>query len=256
VFFPLSKLLLFIFSPIFWVLLLLAGAWATRRPRRRNWLLALSIGVALVFTNSPLAEATLGAWEMPPRKASTLQVHDVGILLTGLGDGRQRPLTLRANTGPAMSRVAAALDLYQAGHIKRILVSGGSGDLGGQGRVSEARHLAQLLEAAGVPPAHILIEERSRNTRENALFTKQLLTNYPQLQSLVLVTSAYHQRRALGCFRRVGLRPVPFPTDFRATTSTHCFQDWILPNMGALKRWHLLLRETAGYLIYRVLGYC
>jgi uncharacterized SAM-binding protein YcdF (DUF218 family) len=193
---------------------------------------------------------------MPPRPASTLQAHDLGILLTGLGDGRQRPLTLPANTGHTASRVAATLHLYQCGLIRRILISGGSGDLVGQGKVSEAGHLAHLLIAAGVPPAHVLLEERSRNTHENALYTKQLITNYPQLQSLVLITSAYHQRRALGCFRRVGLRPESFPTDFRATASVHRWQDWVVPNLRALKRWHLLLRETAGFLIYRVLGYC
>ena len=254
-FFTLSKLLLFAFSPILWILLLLVASLATRRPHRRYGLLTLSALVAVASTNLPVANAALGAWEMPPRPVSPPQIYDVGVLLTGLGDGRQRPLTLPANTGPATSRVAAALHLYRAGRIKRILISGGSGDLAGQGKVSEARHLAHLLVEAGVPSAHILVEERSRNTRENALFTKHLLTGYPQLHSLLLVTSAYHQRRALGCFRRVGLHPAAFPTDFRAASPAHTFSYWLIPSVSALRKWHLLLRETAGYCIYKVLGY-
>jgi uncharacterized SAM-binding protein YcdF (DUF218 family) len=261
VFFLLSKLLSFMLSPVFWLALLLCWAWLTRRATRRYSLMGVSVLLAFISTSAPLADTALRAWEMPPRAFLSLPPHDAGILLTGLGDGRQKPLSRKilsrsANIRPTASRVAGILHLYRAGRIRRIIISGGSNDLIGSGLLTEARHLGHLLGAAGVPLARILVEERSRNTRENALFTKQLLANHPEIQSLVLVTSAYHQRRALGCFRKVGLRPTAFPTDFRTIADHRSIRYWVIPTLSALKQWHLLLHEMAGYLIYKVSGYC
>lgn len=252
-FFPLSKLLVFVFSPLCWLAVLLGWAWATRRPARRRWLLSIGLLLALVSTNTLLSNVALRAWELPPTPLPMHITYDAGVLLTGLGDGRHRPLTLAANAAPAASRTAGAYYLYRTGRIRQILISGGSGELGGQRPESEARHLARLLEGVGVPPRVVLLEERSRNTRENAVFTRQMLARHPAIQSLVLVTSAYHQPRALACFRRVGLRPDTFSTDFRATISRE--QPW-LPSLRALRQWHLLMREMAGYCIYKVLGHC
>lgn len=254
-FFLLSKLLVFVFSPVCWLALLLGWAWATRHPTRRRWLLGTALLLTLVSTSPLLSAAALRAWEMPPTSLPSPSYH-AGVLLTGLGDGRQRPLTLPANAWPTASRTAGALHLYRTGRIRRIIISGGSGNLVNQRPESEARYLARLLTEAGVPPAAIMLEERSRNTRENAVFTRQLLARRPDIQSLVLVTSAYHQRRALACFRRVGLQPAAFPTDFRAAALFSEERSWLLPSLGALRQWHLLLRELAGYCVYKVLGYC
>jgi uncharacterized SAM-binding protein YcdF (DUF218 family) len=256
VFFLLSKLLIFVISPVFWLLLLLIGAAATRRPLRRSWLLGGSLLLALVGTNPYLADAAFRAWEMPPAPQVSHVLSDAGILLTGLGDGRYQPLPRLTQVLPTVSRAAGALHLYRTGRIRRIIISGGSGELAGVGRLSEARHLAHLLEAAGVPPTVILLEERSRNTHENAVFTRQLLTAQPSIRTLTLITSAYHQRRALACFQQVGLQPAVFSTDFQpaALSASRAAQWW--PSIGALRRWHVLLREIAGYCIYKALGYC
>jgi uncharacterized SAM-binding protein YcdF (DUF218 family) len=107
-----------------------------------------------------------------------------------------------------------------------------------------------------VPAADILLEERSRNTRENAKYTQELLAKNPEIKSLVLVTSAFHQRRALGCFAKVGLRPQSFPADFYTTDRSWTPDYWLVPDMSALSRWSLLLHEMAGYFVYKVTGYC
>lgn len=255
-FFLLSKLLDFVFSPVFWLALLLGWALFTRRPRWRYRLLLISLVLALASTNAPLVDKALRAWELPPRHLQALPAHDAGILLTGLGDGRKKPPKPLRTDGPAPSRLAGALWLYQAGRIRHIIISGGSGELTDSDQTSEARHLAGLLRAAGVPPSAILLEERSRNTRENAVYSRQLLARHPNIHSLVLITSAYHQRRAQGCFQQVGLHPTPFPTDFRAQPYSSSWRYLLVPQVGALERWELLLHEIAGYLMYQVLGYC
>ncbi len=97
---------------------------------------------------------------------------------------------------------------------------------------------------------------RSRNTHENALFTKQLLLTHPQWDTLVLVTSAFHERRALGCFEKVGLHPIAFPAGFRTTDRRITPDYWLQPDVGALERWGLLLHEITGWLTYKLMGYC
>ena len=138
--------------------------------------------------------------------------------------------------------------------MRRIIISGGLGDAP-SGTPSEARELATLLRLADVPARDLLLEERSRNTRENALFTRQLLAAHPDIKSLILVTSAFHQRRALGCFRRVGLSPTPFPAGYVSIDRCPTLAYWLIPNVQALAQWDRLAHELLGYLAYRAAGY-
>ena len=98
-------------------------------------------------------------------------------------------------------------------------------------------------------------EEKSRNTRENALFTKQLVVALPELDTLILVTSAFHQRRALGCFAKVGLHPIAFPAGYRSADRRASPDYWLVPSPEALVNFSLLIHEASGWLTYKVLGY-
>ena len=241
--------------PVTW-LVVLAVLGLVGRPVgwRRRWLLALA-GLTLVFTNGALVNELLLAWELPPvRLAALPPVSDVGVLLTGITRTHKSPHD-RVYLAEGADRLTGALWLYRAGRIRRILVSGGSGDLDGRAVRSEAAGLRTLLLLAGVPPRDILVEERSRNTRENALFTKELLVQHPDIKSLVLITSAFHERRALACFHKVGLHPVAFPAGYYATDREATLAYWLVPDAGALLRWTRLVHEWIGYVVYKLLGY-
>nr|WP_262907850.1 YdcF family protein [Hymenobacter sp. 15J16-1T3B] len=251
----LSKLLDFLLLPALWLLGLLLAALLTRRPARRRTLLLVVLGLFLLGTNNALVNEALLAWELPPVGLRRLGgPHDAGVLLTGIGDGRKSPHD-RVYLGRGADRLTNALWLYRAGRIRRIIISGGSGLLEGARGRTEARELYVLLRLADVPARDIWLEERSRNTRENALYTKELLAHHPDVKSLVLITSAFHQRRALGCFQRVGLHPTPFPAGFVTTDRSAAPSYWLIPDADALSRWSLLLHELSGYVVYRVLGY-
>ncbi|WP_138074991.1 YdcF family protein [Hymenobacter jeollabukensis] len=254
-FFLLSKLLDFLLLPALWLLGLLLAALLTRRPARRRALLLTALLLLVIGTNNALVNEALLAWELPPLTLRQLGgPYDAGVLLTGIGDGRKSPHD-RVYLGRGADRLTNALWLYRAGRIRRIIISGGSGLLKGARGHTEAHELYVLLRLAGVPARDILLEERSRNTRENALYTKELLARHPDIKSLVLITSAFHQRRALGCFHRVGLRPAPFPAGFVTTDRRLSPDYWLVPDADALARWSLLLHEISGYVVYRVLGY-
>lgn len=255
-FFFLSKILLVAFSPGAWLLALLAAALLARRtgPWRQRWLVAAAL-VLLIGGNNALLNAATRAWEAPPVPLSAVAPADAAVLLTGITISK--PPRDRVYLSQGADRFTHALWLYRAGKVRRIIISGGLATLKPQpGQVPEAQDLATLLKLAGVPAQAILLEPRSHNTRENALFTKALLDQHPDLKSLVLVTSAFHERRALACFAKVGLHPAAFPADFRATDPPSTLTYWVIPSTDALTRWGSLLHEMAGFAIYKLAGYC
>ncbi|WP_035560341.1 YdcF family protein [Hymenobacter sp. IS2118] len=253
-FFLLSKILDFVLLPTVWLLVLLVAALVARQPRRKQQWLVAALVAFLLSTNTALVNEALLAWERPPVALAELpKQSDAAVLLTGITGGNKSPHD-RVYLGPGADRFTHALWLYRAGRVRRIIISGGSGALAHQGP-TEAAELATLLRLAGVPACDLLLEEKSRNTRENALFTKQLLAKYPDIKSLVLITSAFHQRRAMGCFEKVGLRPVAFPAGFRSSDRRLTPAAWLLPSPGAMQEFSVLVHEVAGWLTYRLLGY-
>ncbi|OGX87650.1 hypothetical protein BEN47_00320 [Hymenobacter lapidarius] len=253
-FFLLSKVLDFVLLPTVWLLVLLVAALVARQPRRkRQWLVA-ALAVFVLSTNTALVNEGILAWERPPVPLSALPAQaDAAVLLTGITGVNKSPHD-RVYLGQGADRLTHALWLYRAGRVRRIIISGGSGAILRKAH-TEADDLATLLRLAGVPARDLLIEEQSRNTHENALHTKALLAKHPDVKSLVLVTSAFHQRRAMGCFEKVGLRPVAFPAGYRSSDRLATPDYWLLPSPGAMQELGVLVHEIAGWLTYRLLGY-
>jgi uncharacterized SAM-binding protein YcdF (DUF218 family) len=252
-FFLLSKLLFYLVAPAVWLVGLLLAALLTRNPYRQRRRLWAAAALAVVFTNPALPNELLQLWELPARPLASLpRQADAAVLLTGISESH-RPAD-RVYLGPGADRLTNALWLYRAGRVRRIIITGGSGSLSKKSR-TEAEELRILLRLAGVPAAVMLLEEKSHNTRENALFTKRLLAKYPTMDTLLLVTSAFHQRRALGCFHKVGLAPISFPADFRSEGRSLAPTYWLIPSADALQQWTLLLHEVLGWTVYKVRGY-
>lgn len=221
---------------------------------RSRWLWAAAI-LLFVGGNSTLENVAIRAWELPAVPLSAVAPADAAVLLTGITSSKRPHDRVHLNQGA--DRLTNTLWLYRAGRVRYIVISGGSGALNPKpGTTSEAADLATLLKLAGVPAQAILVETRSRNTRENALFTQQLLSQHPAIKSLILVTSAFHERRALACFAKVGLHPVAFPADFRSDDSDLQLTALLFPSLEVLNRWSGLLHEITGYWLYRLKGYC
>ena len=104
----------------------------------------------------------------------------------------------------------------------------------------------------GIDGARILLEEKSRTTSENAEFTKALLTPAPG-ERWLLVTSAYHMPRAMGCFRAAGFDVTPWPVDYRTRGPQDLLRFPPRPS-EAWRRLDLAAKEWIGLLIYRLLG--
>jgi uncharacterized SAM-binding protein YcdF (DUF218 family) len=109
-------------------------------------------------------------------------------------------------------RSVYALRAYRQSPFARVIVSGG-------GPFHPADSMRDFLVASGVPSDRITVEDRSVSTRENAVYTKQLLTG--DNRRFVLLTSDYHMSRALHTFRKVGMNvtPRPFPDAIKRSSS-------------------------------------
>ena len=111
--------------------------------------------------------------------------------------------------GGDAGRVIAIAKLARAYPNARIVYSGGDASLLANG-LPEAKFLYPLLDSFGVPRERVMLESRSRNTAENAAFTKELVKPKPG-ERWLLVTSAQHMPRAVGCFRRIGFAVEAYP---------------------------------------------
>lgn len=107
-----------------------------------------------------------------------------------------------------------------------------------------------VFEQMGVARDRVTLERRSRNTAENAEFTKALIGPKPG-ERWLLVTSAAHMPRSVGCFRRAGFPVEAYPVGWRATPG------WPLPEKAlsaGLARFDRAAHEWIGLIAYRLLG--
>ena len=134
-------------------------------------------------------------------------------------------------------------------HQLPILLSGGS--VNGE-RQSEAALMKVALETDfGVQTSWL--EENSKNTFENAKFSKKILKEN-SIEKVLLVTHAYHMPRAMWCFEDVGLKPVPAPTVFYKRNTSVAELDDYVPTAGALKQTKMAIHEMMGKLWYKYIG--
>jgi uncharacterized SAM-binding protein YcdF (DUF218 family) len=150
----------------------------------------------------------------------------------------------------AADRVVEAAALARQYPKARIIFSGGSANLTDGPR--EADYAAAIFERLGVARDRLIMERRSRNTMENAEFSKELAAPKGG-ERWLLVTSAFHMPRSIGIFRKVGFAVEPCPIDWRTDRSV----DWLEFSpfvLDGLERTEIAVREYLGLVAYRISG--
>lgn len=195
------------------------------------------------------------------------------LLLNPLEERFQRPETLARVDGVvvlggglegAINLVRGGYELNRAGDRfvetailarrfpdAKIVVSGGVGSLllDGEGDAATAE---RLLTALGVAPDRLVLENGSRNTFENAVFTKRLVSPKPG-ETWLLVTSAFHMPRSMALFRKADFSVLPWPVDYR--TSGEEGVGLLRDNPAdALNNTTMGIREWIGLLAYWLSG--
>lgn len=117
----------------------------------------------------------------------------------------------------------------------------------------EAAYVVPLLESFGIPASRVALEDRSRNTEENARFTFALVKPKPG-ERWLLVTSASHMPRAVGCFRRAGFPVEAYPVDWRTASGSDVVRSFGGPISDSLGKVDGATREWVGLVVYWLTG--
>ena len=254
-FFILSKVLFFLLQPLNWLIGLPIFAMLTKNMRRRRRILRGCFVLLVVITNPFLSNRVFHAWEAEPLLINSLRdTFDVGIVLGGYAGGSSYAND-RLQLSVAANRFTDAVLLYKRGIVRKLLLSGGDGSLFGN-KDGEADFAKSYLLDIGVKPEDILYEGQSKNTHENAVFSKQILEKQGLSNAkILLITSAFHIPRAEACFKKVGLNTQPFPAQFIADKLTIEPSSWLTPDANLIKSWETFLKEWVGYAVYKMQGY-
>jgi uncharacterized SAM-binding protein YcdF (DUF218 family) len=151
----------------------------------------------------------------------------------------------------APDRLFALAELARRYPDARVVFTGGSANLVATD-AREADYSAPILQDLGVAKERLILERNSRNTYENAIFTKQLVAPKPG-ERWLLVTSAFHMPRSMGLFRKAGFDAEAYPVDWRMGGRDDLLS---FTNIGAdgLSRTDVAVREWIGLVAYRLMG--
>ncbi|WGT51472.1 YdcF family protein [Thioclava nitratireducens] len=251
-----SKLAAFLLRAETWEALLLAGALialVSGRLRAACGLLSLALAALLALGIFPLGDLLIAPLERTYPTNPELSHVDGIIILGGAEDGAGTARHHQVQLNAAAERVTAGLARAHRFPDARILLSGGSGALRDLARetMPGAEVMAAAFRETGFPQTRLLLETRSRNTSENARLSYDLAQPKPS-ETWVLVTSAFHMRRAMASFERAGWEAVvPYPVDFRAEG----FLDGIGWDLaGHLDTLDLAIKEWVGIWAYAASG--
>jgi uncharacterized SAM-binding protein YcdF (DUF218 family) len=254
-FFYLSKIFGFFVQPLnFSILLLAAGLLAIFLGWRRIGL-TLEVTALLVLVLS--AWTSFGAVLLKPLEERFARPTGLPEMVDGiivLGGGFEGAVNLvrggyELNSGGDRFVEAAILARRHPG--AKIVVTGGTGALVLDGE-GDADTAPRLLTALGVAPERLILENKSRNTHENAVFTRELVTPQPG-ETWLLVTSAFHMPRSMALFRKVGFVVRPWPVDYR-TSGKEGFGVFRDNATDAMQNTTVAIREWIGLFAYWLSG--
>jgi uncharacterized SAM-binding protein YcdF (DUF218 family) len=253
-FFILSKTLNYLTMPLVITVICLLLSSIIKKTFWKKWLFRIGLGLLIFCTNDFISNEMIHAWELPATPFKEInKTYEYGILLTGVTKLDAQPRD-RVHFSRGADRAIHSVQLYKLGFIKKILISGGSGQLDGSGP-KEADELATALVMMGVKPDDILLENESRNTHESAENVKKLLDKKVTPDQCLLITSGYHMRRSLACFTKVGWTMDHFSTNILSHPRKFTPDTLIIPQAEALGIWQSLVKEWVGMLAYKLAGY-
>jgi uncharacterized SAM-binding protein YcdF (DUF218 family) len=245
-FFILSKIFTSLIFPLSWVMIILLWRALARSEKRKKDLLITAITIFLIFSNIWIISAFAKIWDIAPVQLSGKK-YSCGILLGGFTSYDDKD---NGYFNTASDRFIQAVKLYQQGIIEHILISGGNGNLVAS-KFRESEWAKGQLLALGIPTTAILVENNSRSTLENAEFSKKVLDSASLQPPYVLVTSAFHMRRAAWIFIKEGMDIVPFPSNYLVNGNDFSLVD-IIPQIHAMDLWSYYIKEIIGYYVYKL----
>jgi uncharacterized SAM-binding protein YcdF (DUF218 family) len=226
---------------------------ATRFALLGRKLLVFSVALLAICGFSPLGNLLLYPLESRFPPWNPAQGAPDGIVILG---GSIEP-DLSAAHGLAVfsssvDRIIAGAALAHRYPNARIVFSGGNANLILSDAAKEADYAISVFESLGIARERLIMERRSRNTRENAEFSKAIAAPKSG-ERWLLVTSAFHMPRAVGLFRKAGFVVEPYPVDWRVGGGRDILM-FSTRAVGGLDRTDTAVREWLGLAAYWATG--
>jgi len=259
----LSKLLpLFVYPIGLATILVLMGLVFSRRKKTSRAFLISALVILFLSGNRWISYSLARSleWQYLPTQD---QISAPAIVV--LGGGTESALSPRSavEVNSAGDRMIHAADLYHKGAAPLLVLSGGNVDWMESIENSPAADMRQIILKLGVPDSAIVLQPKSQNTFEDALYSAALLKE-KGIKKIILVTSAMHMPRAVALFEKQGLEVLPSSTDFTITEdgwkrtfspNLEIFIINILPNSSAMGLTTNALKEYIGLVTYQIQGY-
>ena len=245
----LKLLYAWLLPPGLFLLAILVAYYYCRKSKNAHWLLLV---FALVYLSSILAVSDkviklLEDQYGQPVVGELKGARAIVVLAGGSYDGVPDVDGPGQNSESSTVRLAAGLRLHRALHLPIVYSGGRIHDY----TDTEANTGYRFLKACGVKEQYLIREDRSRNTAENAKYTKELCDRY-HFDKVILVTSAYHMPRSVAFFKREGMDVIPYPTDYRTDKKTVLNAFAFTPLADSLHNTAIAMKEYLGLLAVKM----
>ncbi|ORE98080.1 YdcF family protein [Aurantimonas sp. 22II-16-19i] len=214
-------------------------------------LVALALASLAVVSLSPLGLLMMASLEDRfPRPDLPEKIAGI-VVLGGAFDTRIARTRGRSEFNEAADRATEALILARRYPEAKILFSGGDAAILAQD-IAETLSAKEFFLGAGLSPDRLILDDKARDTFENAVFARQLADPKPG-ETWLLITSAFHMARAVGCFRQADFEVLPYPVDYRTPGGAEVWR----PSSASVRnveKVHFAIREYLGLLAYRLQG--
>jgi uncharacterized SAM-binding protein YcdF (DUF218 family) len=260
-FFIFSKMVQFCIEPLNWVIVFVALSLLFLGLRKhhvcKRFLLLALVDLLLVGW-LPTSEVFLRALEDAVPKVNLAQMSEKdfsGIIILGgaIEGGEIAQDRGEVSIYASAERVTKAFELIRKYPELPFIFSGFSGRLSPTG-MSEAEAFQQLITEQGLPNKNAHYENQSRNTYENVLYMKPMISELgagePQ-KPWLMITSASHMYRSLKVFQKQGIQVIPIPVDYQ--TGNHL--RWGRFDLeDGMQNWNKLMHEYIGLMAYWITG--
>lgn len=256
-FFELSKFLnFFLISPISWIFFLLIGFCLCKKKCWKRIFLVSSIAIFIIFTNKALADYVKF---LTIKRYNTIAVapgkrYKLAIVMGGFASMNRETGQMRYEQDRA-DRLWEAVRLWRNGTIEKILITGDGTSIVQPDGTSTEKLFLQYMEEMGIPQKVFILKKQALNTRQNALFTAEILKKENiKGEECLLITSATHMKRSLACFKKTGIHPDYFPVNTYDTPKVINHRTFY-PQWEAAIEWQELMNEWIGDRVYQIMGY-
>jgi len=231
---------------IFISILIITGAWFFHKKNWRAGIVTLVFaGFAWALSISPVSDAMIKGLESKYGIPKNIEGDVIILLGHGVFDEAPDLTGLGAPSGIYLTRIVSAVRLQKKLHIP-IIVSGTEVP---EDKAVKGHIVKRFLIDLGIPAGEIIIEDKSKDTFENSKFT-QVICERLGFTNPILVTSAYHLKRAVICFEKVGLKVLPFPGGFKSWQGKQYRWNSYLP--GNFSTASIAIKEYLGLMFYNL----